>query len=116
MSAIFGASFQWDKAGPNQPMAHLVRLLARQRAYMLRIGQQQRDRRFQDIPHRLPVRSGAFHRGDVAARLREPRGQLFEFGGHRPEPADLHVGLTVPGPHLRHAVTLFLWTSIPQHT
>ena len=73
------------EAAPNQPVRQQVRdpgrvvpvaLAARDVSDMLGVGEHQRERLFEDVPHRLPVHAGRLHRHVRAAGLGQPCRQL----------------------------------------
>jgi hypothetical protein len=84
----------------------LVGLLAGQRSHLLGIGQEEGNVALEDVPHRLPIR----HPASVSQAANARRSAVIV-----PKRRISHCGSCPAGPHSKQAVTLFLWTSIPQH-
>src|SRR5437773_1067648 len=98
---------RWYEAGSNQPVPQqtgqpltilVIGLLSRQRPHMLRVGQNQSNVTFQNVPHRLPIGSRTLHHRHFTVCLFEPFRELLQLRTHRPESAGLRLWLLIRRP------------------
>ena len=94
-----------DEARPDQAIRQQVRnpgriiyvaLAARHPLDVRRIRQHQLEAAFENVPDRLPVHAGRFHRHDRAPGCLEPIGKLQQSARRRREPAHLALDPTPP--------------------
>src|SRR5438552_15640174 len=82
-----------------QPLTILVTLLiSRPHPHVLRVGQNQFNLTFQNVPNRLPICSCAFHHRHITVCLFEPFRELLQFRTHRSESTDLRLWLLIRRP------------------